>query len=445
MKRFTTIQASVLALFLTQQISCLKSSDQIQQTPKFLSDANTDNDAKIDKKFSIPLEKSVNRAQSRSEKNFGLRSQVKSIHRPIDGKGATVNLTNNYNFDYIGTFYVGNPPQPIRGCFDTGSANSWILSSECTTDSCKNGINQFFNPDNSPTFSNLHLRDEIMFGSGKLSGYFGEDDFRLGLGDYGITIHKQTIGLIIEEAILDKDYDAIIGLAYPKMASHGKPIMDSMIDQKLLDTNMFAFFMSMTTNEQSELTFGGYDEDRVDGEINWHPVADQLFWSLNLEDIKLNGQSLGICQDRKCLVTPDSGTSLMTAPSWAFEKLKKLLPYKEDCNDKTQFGVLTFVIDGKEYDIPSHHFMERYINVFEFGDQVCSTSMSTLNIEQDGQENLFIVGDSFMQIYYSIFDRDNDRVGLVRAKQTQREQQIAQIDWKAMNGQFKPQNEHEQR
>lgn len=93
----------------------------------------------------------------RSERNFGNPSSVKTIHRPMDGKGAIVNLTNNYNFDYIGTFYVGNPPQPIRGCFDTGSANSWVLSSQCLTESCKNGINKFFDPDNSTTFKNLFL------------------------------------------------------------------------------------------------------------------------------------------------------------------------------------------------------------------------------------------------------------------------------------------------
>jgi len=57
------------------------------------------------------------------------------------------------------------------------------------------------------------------------------------------------VGLIIEEAILDKDYDAIIGLAYPKMASHGLPIMDSMIKDKLLDSNVFAFYMSMNSKD----------------------------------------------------------------------------------------------------------------------------------------------------------------------------------------------------
>lgn len=36
-----------------------------------------------------------------------------------------------------------------------------------------------------------------MFGSGPLSGYFGEDDFRIGIGDDAIVIHNQTVGLII--------------------------------------------------------------------------------------------------------------------------------------------------------------------------------------------------------------------------------------------------------
>jgi hypothetical protein len=29
---------------------------------------------------------------------------------------------------YMGTMYFGTPPQKIRGLFDTGSANTWVLS-----------------------------------------------------------------------------------------------------------------------------------------------------------------------------------------------------------------------------------------------------------------------------------------------------------------------------
>jgi hypothetical protein len=89
-----------------------------------------------------------------------------------------------------------------------------------------------------------------------------------------------------------------------------------------------------------------------------------------------------------------------------------LLPYEEGCPNDLDFGDLSFVIDGKDYPIPSHHFMERYYNVYKSGDSVCMTSITQLDIKQDGQENLFILGDVFMQIYYTIFDRDQDRVGL---------------------------------
>mmetsp|Transcript_13067 Transcript_13067/g.9468 ORF Transcript_13067/g.9468 Transcript_13067/m.9468 type:complete len:82 (+) Transcript_13067:903-1148(+) len=80
------------------------------------------------------------------------------------------------------------------------------------------------------------------------------------------------------------------------------------------------------------------------------------------------------------MVTPDSGTSLLTAPSWAMDVIKASLPFEEGCLNDTGFANLTFVIDGVEYDLPSHHFMERYTNVFEEGDSICMTSISELDI-----------------------------------------------------------------
>jgi len=47
--------------------------------------------------------------------------------------------------------------------------------------------------------------------------------------------------------------------------------------------------------DDSELVFGGYDNERIAGKLNWHPVVDKLFWSLNLEDVRVGNRSLGIC------------------------------------------------------------------------------------------------------------------------------------------------------
>ena len=84
------------------------------------------------------------------------------------------------------------------------------------------------------------------------------------------------------------------------------------------------------------------------------------------------------------MVTPDSGTSLLTVPSWAFDTLNNALPYQESCASKFDFGALTYVIDGVDYDLPSHHYMERYLNVFEEGDSICSHTVATLDILQSG-------------------------------------------------------------
>ncbi len=68
-------------------------------------------------------------------------------------KEAEVPLYNNHNYDYIGKFYYGSPPQMLRACFDTGSANGWLLSSDCTSNRCHTGTaNKYFTPALSTTF-----------------------------------------------------------------------------------------------------------------------------------------------------------------------------------------------------------------------------------------------------------------------------------------------------
>jgi hypothetical protein len=78
---------------------------------------------------------------------------------------------------------VGNPPQKIRALFDTGSANSWILGSECRNPKTLREHHLFFDHDASPSFVDSGQHAKIYFGSGNLEGEFGKDTIRITNGD----------------------------------------------------------------------------------------------------------------------------------------------------------------------------------------------------------------------------------------------------------------------
>lgn len=43
--------------------------------------------------------------------------------------------------------------------------------------------------------------------------------------------------------------------------------------------------------------------------------------------------------------------------------------------------------------------------------KVCASTIMKMDIKQ----SMFLVGDIFMRKYYTIFDRDNDRIGLAKS------------------------------
>jgi hypothetical protein len=117
---------------------------------------------------------------------------------------------------------------------------------------------------------------------------------------------------------------------------------------------------------------------------------------LKLDDIKIGDQSLGLCNDKDCRMTPDSGTSQLCMPDWAHQEWRNTeWGQAYECGEEGERGRpdLTFVINGVDYSIPSHHWNERTVR--DYGD-TCKPTISPLTINQPGQENLFIIGDAFM-------------------------------------------------
>ena len=137
----------------------------------------------------------------------------------------------------------------------------------------------------SSTAKRTNQRAFISFGSGSLSGHFYIDDFRIGGCQYcqstsQILIKNQKFGNVEKQHTIftGSNFEAIVGLAYPALAERGvTPVFDEMIQQHLLQSNVFSFYLTGLEDERkfgvkSDLTFGYYDKTKFDGDIHWNDI-----------------------------------------------------------------------------------------------------------------------------------------------------------------------------
>jgi len=125
---------------------------------------------------------------------------------------------------------------------------------------------------------------------------------------------------------------------------------------------MLAFYMSANPSEPSELSFGSYNKNKFTGDLIWHDVVHQFYWSIKLDDIEIGGKRLNLCKDKEggCMITPDSGTSLMTMPNWALKAASQHLPKNDHCHSADDFKDMAFIIGGHRYPLPAKHWVREH-------------------------------------------------------------------------------------
>jgi len=143
-----------------------------------------------------------------------------------------------------------------------------------------------------------------------------------------VKVHDQTFGLITKEdgdVFVSGKFDGILGLSFPALSASGyTPVFDSIISQRLLTSNMFSFYYSALPAQNSVIIFGEPNPTMYVGEISWIPVSKAFYWELMLVDIKIGGKRQYVCgkeENSRCKVVVDTGTSLLTGPSEAVDKI----------------------------------------------------------------------------------------------------------------------------
>jgi cathepsin D len=283
-------------------------------------------------------------------------------------------LKNYKNTQYVGEIAIGEPPQKIPVIFDTGSGNLWVTSSLCKAYACQTHIS--YSESKSKKFKRLGLGVEVTFGTGQVTGEINSDDFTLG----NLKISEQKFGEILDEegdVFSAGHFSGILGLAYPSMAAYGNtPVFDSIIQQKLLKSNILTFYYSYNENTDGQITLGYIDKNKYKGDIKYYKVIDKYYWTIKMDDIKYNGVSLGLCKNG-CKAVIDTGTTLITGPTNDLKTLLKAIPVENDCNHYDIAKDISFVFNGDEYKLDKSEYM---IKTIMYGSDSCRALMMPLDI-----------------------------------------------------------------
>nr|KAJ3417668.1 hypothetical protein HK105_000953 [Polyrhizophydium stewartii] len=295
-------------------------------------------------------------------------------------KREVVALQNVADAQYFGSVLIGTPPQRFNVLFDTGSANLWCAGSRC--------------------------RSMKLHGTGSISGVVSGETVVVS----GLEIDNQLFTETIHEpgSTFNKSgFDGVFGLGFRSISVNNLTTpLENLRAQGKLPLNMFGFYLSRNGAAGSVLTIGGYDASRIAGSITWLPVAQPLYyWQTNLDSAMMNGAAIGT----NAPAIFDSGTSLIALPPAAASAINYQIngiPYTNGLYLIPCSGMpdITFTFSGTTFTLSNKDY------TLQFGFGYCISVFYGIDIN-----GYWIFGDSFMKLFYTIFDIDNQRIGIAQS------------------------------
>eukprot|EP01027_Heterolobosea_sp_BB2_P001175 GEZU01001785.1.p1 GENE.GEZU01001785.1~~GEZU01001785.1.p1 ORF type:complete len:292 (-),score=126.02 GEZU01001785.1:80-955(-) len=289
---------------------------------------------------------------------------------------------------------------------DTGSSNLWVSSNKCSDSGCKHMTK--YDHSKSSTYKENGESISIQYGTGSMDGYLSSDNVRVA----GVTVRDQTFGeaTTLASFFAQTNIDGILGLAFPSIAADGvTPVFDEMVSQGLVQSPVFSVYLDSTPGDaNSAIIFGGIDNNLYNGTIAYTPVTHEQYWEIAFSDVYVGGRNQHFCLFVKCSAIVDTGTSLIVGPTSAVEKLMSQINVASDCSNIDSLPTISFNIGGQDYPLtPAQYVIQEQA---DDGSMQCAAG-----IDDSQGLSFWILGDTFIRGYYTVFDRANSRVGFAPA------------------------------
>jgi len=329
-----------------------------------------------------------------------------------------VAISDFLDTQYYGPITLGTPAQDFNVVFDTGSSNLWVPSQKCDWTDIPCWLHNRYDSSKSKTYVANGTSFTIEYGSGSMEGFLSQDTMGIG----GLKVQNQVFAEATSEpglAFIAAQFDGIMGMAFLTISvDHVIPVWYNIISQGLVPKPLFSFYLQTGGSGTStgELLLGGIDSSHYSGPMKWVNLISKTYWEIQMDTLSVEGHTGQLCN--KCKAVVDTGTSVIAGPTAAVTQINTWLGATTVegegifavCPNLTALPDITFTLNGTGYVLTPAEYV---VEVTLLGQTQCITGFIGIDIPAP-YGPLWIIGDTFIRAYYTVFDFGNSRVGFAR-------------------------------
>ncbi|TVY87372.1 Polyporopepsin [Lachnellula willkommii] len=345
----------------------------------------------------------VSKGQARMKKINGVQAVGPN---PDAGSGSVT----NEDVSYVAPVSIGGKTWQL--IVDTGSSNTWCGAQ----DSCEK----------TSTGKSTGGTVSVSYGSGSFSGKEYTDTVKFG----GLSVSGQSIGAASTSSGFTS-VDGIIGFGPVDLtedtvstADTVPTFLDNLYSQGSISTNVLGVSFkpesgSDEDDTNGELTLGGTDSSKYTGSITYHSKLTSgdasEYWGISIASFTYGSETLS--SGASGIV--DTGTTLIYIPTSGYDKFLSAtggstdsssglakFSTKPTSNFVIKFGSTSYTLTPAQYLVPTAQYSyygltsgKYYAWINDGGDSGVDT----------------IIGQKFLENYYSVFDTTNSRIGFATA------------------------------
>ncbi|KAM3514716.1 hypothetical protein MY11210_001687 [Beauveria gryllotalpidicola] len=345
----------------------------------------------------------VAKGQARINKINGAESTLVNV----DASGPA----ENEDVSYIASVAIGSANWNL--IVDTGSSNTWT------------GAQKSYVPYSTGNDTGGIFR--IGYGSGQVAGEEYVDKVTFA----GLTVNSQSIGSA-SSAVGFSNADGIFGFGPVDLtqntvsnAATVPTFLDNLYRQGSIPSEVLGVYFkpeagSDTNDNNGELTLGGVDSTKYTGTLGYVPTLTSgtaaAYWGVSIASftygstVLASGATAGIV---------DTGTTLVYIPSTAYSRF---LAASGGQTDPTtgfasyttkptgtfgiKLGTNTYTLTPDQYLIPTSQYGIFGLSASKYYAWIANGGTGSVNT---------IIGQKFLENYYSVYDTTNARIGLAKA------------------------------